>query len=276
MAEKITSIDVYRGLEKSLNRDEWVLFPEIRVPFGSSWRTADAIGVNCWKSRGYRVAGYEIKVTRSDWLREMKKPVKAEAFERYVNEWWIVAPPGIVDLKKDDMPPGWGLMEFNGKTMARKKKAKISKHRIIKGDPVIPVTILASMGRRTREKLQSLPEVRMAYEQGRTRGYEEGHAEGQRGEGAPSNSEEVRRLTLQVSTLKAKLKAHEDFLSSQGVERYSQFDIPRIGQFIRLMQTVGVDGIERIYKQMHSQSKHLHERLEVALKELEPTKEAKR
>lgn len=52
--------------------------------------------------------GHEIKVSRSDWLRELADPTKADAWKRYCDRWWLVAPPGVG--RPEELPDGWGLL----------------------------------------------------------------------------------------------------------------------------------------------------------------------
>ena len=87
---------------------EWALIEEVADRTGSANNYADAMAMNLWQSRGHALHGFEIKVSRSDWLRELKKPNKAEAFTRYCDFWWVVAPKGIV--LDHELPAGWGLM----------------------------------------------------------------------------------------------------------------------------------------------------------------------
>jgi len=77
---------------------------------------ADAISVDTWRSGGYAISGYEVKCSRSDWLRELRDPGKAEVWKRYCARWWLVALPGVVE---DDLPVGWGLLERRGNTLRR-------------------------------------------------------------------------------------------------------------------------------------------------------------
>ena len=72
-------------------------------------RIADFIAVDCWPTGGIELHGHEVKVSRSDWLHELKQPDKAEAFKRYMDRWWLVVPDvGIV--KPGELPEGWGLL----------------------------------------------------------------------------------------------------------------------------------------------------------------------
>ncbi|ATI15728.1 hypothetical protein [Bordetella phage vB_BbrM_PHB04] len=89
---------------------EWAIMFEVGDGTGTNQRRwADAVAMNLWPSRGLEIHGFEIKASRSDWLRELKNPAKAESVQRYCDRWWIVAPPGVV--KDGELPPTWGLYE---------------------------------------------------------------------------------------------------------------------------------------------------------------------
>jgi len=90
---------------------EWALAFEVSNGTGSqAGRHADAVAMNLWPSRGLAIHGFEFKVSRGDWLRELKLPEKAEAVAQYCDHWWIVTTEGIV--KEGELPPTWGLMEL--------------------------------------------------------------------------------------------------------------------------------------------------------------------
>jgi hypothetical protein len=68
------------------------------------------------------VHGIEIKVHRSDWLRELKRPDKSAVIQSYCDFWWVCAPKGLVKL--EELPETWGLLELHGeKTLRAKRKA---------------------------------------------------------------------------------------------------------------------------------------------------------
>ncbi len=56
--------------------------------------------------------GHEVKVSRSDWLTELRDPGKAEAFRPHMHYWWLVAADRSV--VRNDLPAGWGLMVPHG------------------------------------------------------------------------------------------------------------------------------------------------------------------
>lgn len=97
-------------LHKRYPAGEWALMEEVAPATGGGTRYADAVAVNLWQSRGHAIHGFEIKVGRGDWLKELKDPSKAEPVYRYCDYWWIVAPKGIV--KDGELPPTWGLLEL--------------------------------------------------------------------------------------------------------------------------------------------------------------------
>lgn len=101
---------------------EWQIGFEVRDAAGfAGRRSADAVAMNTWPSRGLELVGIEIKVSRGDWLRELKTPAKAEAVARYCDRWMIAAPKGLI--VRDELPLGWGLLEVNDESRIREAVA---------------------------------------------------------------------------------------------------------------------------------------------------------
>lgn len=88
----------------------------------SASRTADAIAMSLWPSRGLHLMGFEVKASRSDWMHEYKNPSKADDIANYCHYWYLVV--GDEDIVKDDeLPKTWGLIVPNGKGLKIKKEA---------------------------------------------------------------------------------------------------------------------------------------------------------
>lgn len=121
IAEKLTTADVNAALRLRYTAPEWALMFEVAASTGWAGRYADAIAMNMYPSRGLALHGHEVKISRSDWLRELKKPEKAEAISQYCDFWWVVTLPEIV--RADELPLGWGLMELRGKSLKVVTKA---------------------------------------------------------------------------------------------------------------------------------------------------------
>lgn len=107
---KARIIEHHKG-DPRLSVPEWVVLTEVADRPGGAARYADAIAFNLWPSRGLAIHGFEVKVSRSDWLRELKDPAKAERIQSYCDYWWIAAPEDVV--QDGELPDGWGLMVPN-------------------------------------------------------------------------------------------------------------------------------------------------------------------
>lgn len=86
--------------------------------------TCDALAMGIWPSRGLHLHGFEIKCSRSDWLNEIKKPWKADAFQPYCDFWWLVAAPGIVQA--GELPESWGHLERKARSLVVVKDAPLN------------------------------------------------------------------------------------------------------------------------------------------------------
>lgn len=112
----------YRG-EVRGNGPAWAFVPKVRNAAGfQATRTIDAIAMSLWPSRGLEIHGHEIKVSRADWLRELKDPAKAEAFTDLCDRWWLVVSDAAI-VKEGELPPTWGLIVVRGSSLAVKVQA---------------------------------------------------------------------------------------------------------------------------------------------------------
>lgn len=99
------------------------------VRSGSGWdarRTADFIVFDTCNSRGEGLAftGHEIKVSRADWLSELKDPEKSAEFIQHCDYWYLVVSDASI-VKDGELPENWGLMVLTDiGTLRVKKKAK--------------------------------------------------------------------------------------------------------------------------------------------------------
>lgn len=69
--------------------------------------------------------GFEVKCSRSDWLREIAQPDKAMAWSRYVHCFWLVVPDKAL-VKPGELPEGWGLLAPRGGKLFAQPTAKIN------------------------------------------------------------------------------------------------------------------------------------------------------
>lgn len=96
-----------------------VFLPEIGWN-GATGGRADALYVGFTSTSGRILIGHELKVSRSDWLRELEKQGKADQWADQCHAWYIVAPSTDI-VPAEEIPAGWGLMVVNPRTKTRLK-----------------------------------------------------------------------------------------------------------------------------------------------------------
>lgn len=112
-SKPVTSRDIVLALARRYAAPAWSFFEQ--VARGTGWKAdgwADAMALSLWPSRGIELYGFEVKVSRGDWLRELKNPQKADKIAVLCHRWWIVAAPDCV--QPSELPPNWGLIELRG------------------------------------------------------------------------------------------------------------------------------------------------------------------
>lgn len=120
----LTAADVEARLAKKFAAPEFAFLPQLSNGTGGHRsRTADAVAMSVWPSRGLHLHGFEIKVSRGDYRHEMKQPEKSEAVQRFCHFWWIVTDKNVIREGLDIIPPTWGWMEAFGVGLTIKKQA---------------------------------------------------------------------------------------------------------------------------------------------------------
>lgn len=117
-----TAEDLEQAIRRRYPSDAYAVLTQVaNGTGGNKTRTADVVVISLWPSRGLTVEGIEIKVSATDWKREVAKPHKAAAFIPYCNRWWIAAPKNIID--RTTIPAKWGLLELDGRGLSTTKPA---------------------------------------------------------------------------------------------------------------------------------------------------------
>lgn len=116
MSESLTVTGVLDLVEAILhpNRNEWLFLRELRVGSGrgggrQSFQRVDGFALNCYPYKAMRRVCYEVKLSRADFLAELRQPLKRRIGMRYSNEFYFVTPAGLVDAS--EIPEGCGLIE---------------------------------------------------------------------------------------------------------------------------------------------------------------------
>ena len=211
---KWTEAMVFQALRKKYPTPSYTLLPQVRNCTGSidtrRVRTADAIVVSTWPSLGLWLGGIEIKVSRSDWKKELADPSKSAAIQKYCRFWNIAAPKGIVPV--DEVPENWGLLEIGRRGVHQTKTAPP-----LKEEPP-DMLFLAAVLRRAGEVERDTRELR------------------ERVKEESQKYSEARKKLWELESLAERVKVFEE---KSGVS-INSYQAGSIGRAVRLVREVGL------------------------------------
>lgn len=162
--------DVRTALRARYNdHRRYAIAEEVGLTTGFSHRRLDMMVLDCYNSNGFRIDGFEIKISTSDLRRELEDPEKHIAFFDVIDYYTIAAPAGVTEPLMDIIPKRWGILIINedGSTRYKRKPLALEDK---KADGAVPRGFLASIVRSIQSLQPSEQELRKEYE----RGLEEG------------------------------------------------------------------------------------------------------
>lgn len=171
---------------------EWAFIRHVNEGTGAqTGRTLDAVAMSLWPSRGLHLHGIEVKSQRSDWLRELKKPEKADGWWRACHCFWVAAPAGVVN--EAELPAGWGLL------LVSAAGAKIARLAQLREVPPLPWERLAALLRAASREGEDLVPRAAVHELARCE-VERAHAEAEvRLRSALEQQKTILRLSTQAA-----------------------------------------------------------------------------
>jgi len=172
---------------------EWVLLNEVRDSTG--WegnRTADCLAMATWPSRGCSLYGFEIKASRTDVLKELKSPQKADGVKKFCDRWYLVLSNSDL-IKASEVPKAWGLIVPHGTGLKISKEAPASKPKRW------PREFVASMLRNSAQSQSAA----------KAKELEKSRADGE-ASGREWNKYRAEELESQLKRLEGKVKAFEE------------------------------------------------------------------
>lgn len=250
---------------------EWALLEEVRnrTGYGKTERYADAIAMNLYPSRGLEVYGFELKVSKSDWKRELADADKSAPIQRFCDRWYIVVPPGIVD--KNELPPTWGLMESDkeGTRLITKVEAPP-----LKAEP-LDRAFVASMLRNATESMESRLNQATLSNEAYARGKKDGEERYVRDHKLGMETME-RRLNAVTSELGGLKRAIQAFEQKSGLH-INSFDGPKLGEAVYALMRLSGHGYHNDYANwLKVALQRVREPLEEVLKVIHSLEEAGR
>jgi len=176
------------------------------------------------------LTGIEIKTSVSDWNREIAKPEKSVAIQKYCRHWYIAAPKGIVDVSA--VPPTWGLLECNDRGVRATKNAPILEPQPI--DMLLLCSILRNVARATVPKSQVQ------------------HATNEQVEALIASR--VKSIEYAYKTIRDNVAAFE---KASGVKVDNVWDSGRIGKAVKFVKDCGIENLESRLRGLHDTAKQI-------------------
>jgi hypothetical protein len=231
-----TAEAVWAALAKRYTPPAWALLAQVGNGTGFAGnRYADAVAMSLWPSRGLHLHGIEIKVYRSDWLRELKNPAKAEDIAAYCNFWWVATGPDVI--LPGELPSAWGHLVLAG------KRGLVMEHAASENKgAAMDLPMVAAILRRASEGMVPRESVNGLVSAAREEGVELGKARVEREVGIEAVQRKYDELRKSVGA----------FESASGVQVGSPWIAGDVGR--RFAAASVLDGIAQGYNMQHVES----------------------
>lgn len=163
---KLSALDIRKAIRKKYSDSRrYAVAEEVGLTTGYSHRRLDMMVLDCYNSNGFRIDGFEIKISTSDLRRELEDPEKHIAFFDVIDYYTLAVPAGVVEPLIDIVPQKWGILIVNEDGTTRyKRKALALEDK--KADRAVPRGFLASVARSILERQPAEIELREEYERG--------------------------------------------------------------------------------------------------------------
>jgi hypothetical protein len=207
--------------------------------------------------------GFEIKVSRSDWLHEKRKPDKAETIYNYCDRWYLVVSDKSI-VKEGELPPTWGLLAVEDKSLVEVVKAPK-----IENPKPMDRYFLAALLKRAAEHVVSDVDISDRILQAFNKGLEQGKK---------SAEFEQSRLKSDYEQLQSQARNIECILGTRLYDQYRgsmhQEELNRVAasfkRYHELIETGGMDRNIKEGRDFVDRLKRLSVRLTTVLDEFAP------
>jgi hypothetical protein len=158
---KLSTPQLEAMLRTKYQRDRYALFFDVPDAVSlDARRRIDAVAVGIWKSVGRDIEAFELKVSRSDWLRELKQVDKADPFIKTCDRFWLVTgDPSVAKL--EEVPACWGWMTATKHGLRVQRPAQ----KLPRDRENLPWSFTLGLLRKLQDDLVSSPDVRTMLEE---------------------------------------------------------------------------------------------------------------
>lgn len=220
--------DVRHLLKRYFEPPSFAFLEEVRnqTGWGPEERYADVVAMSLWPSRGLEIHGVEIKVSRGDWLKELKTPEKSEPIQRYCDRWWIAVGDALI-VKEGELPPTWGLLIPSPRGAKMRVKVQAPKLK----PTALDRGFVASMLRRASQQVEK--EIERANSGDSNEHYKKGLAKGEEQGKLLANAERI-PLETKLNMLQRDIEIFEE-VSGISIKQYGGHALRNIAESVKVV-----------------------------------------
>lgn len=217
--------EVCEALTKRWPESEYLHIAEAPLDSSRQGRKLDLLVISLWRSRGHERDGVEVKVSWSDYKREIKDPAKADQWWGHVHRFWIAAPLSLAKRILDEEPPPstWGLLGVTEDGSQELVKPK-------KHDPA-PFAWPVQIGLMRASADAGVNALMRAEQKGYDRGYQKSKAE-------VSGGADLERVKADLERLRAEVSAFEEHSGVNLADRNEWMAGERWGRVVVLARSL--------------------------------------
>lgn len=162
--------EVYKAIRlRYSDARRYAIATEVGLSTGGSRRRLDVVVLDCYASNGFRIDGFEIKVSKADLRRELEDPDKHVAFFDRIDYYTLACPKGIADMSI--IPPKWGVLEVGENGESGYKRRPLALHDELR--KTVPRGFFAEVARALQGYSPSKEALDAEFERGLEKGREE-------------------------------------------------------------------------------------------------------
>lgn len=236
--------DVLRALDKRWPDTEYLKVREAPQDATRMGRKIDLLVVSLWQSRGFELDAVEVKVSASDWRRELENAAKADWWWRHTHRFWVAVPAALAERVKGELPSTWGLIACSDEAAVVVVKAP--KH------GAAPLPWPSCIGTMRASADAGINALGRAEQRGYDRGYEDGKRKAEAAGGRDWTKDQLDSLRQTV----------QEFEQASGIT-VKGWHGGELGRAVAIVQKWShdpewaVDGLKRLAGQVSRQGKEL-------------------
>ena len=253
----MTSGDVKEALLRRWPPDQFLSIYEAPEQSDPSGTKLDLVVVSLWKSRGLTCDGVEIKVSMSDWKRELDNPAKADWWHAHVARFWIAAPADVAKKIKPQLPPNWGLLSCTADGVRALVHPDVNRERV-------PFSWSTTVGLLRAAADCGLGVLQREYGRGLTDGARQAEAQIDRSSSPAGVDKRIERLQAELDRERERIAAFER-ASGLRLDPYVH-GAGRMGALVGLVSAAILQGPDIILDRLDRQIEQVHSVADVTAK----------